>query len=227
MNILIADDHVLIRDGINKSLSALSSDINILEAGCGADVLRLVKCSDKFDIILLDLIMPDTNGFELLRKLCNTYPDVPVVILSASEEYSSMRKSLDIGASGFIPKTTPREVMISAIKLVLSGGVYIPPDMINHKTTLIEVDDLPPQFPSSVEQPDLLSKLTERQFEVLSLLGQGMQNKEIARTLGVSEHTVKVHVTAVLKLLGVNNRTQAVLAAQNLGLSFSHDDTSN
>lgn len=212
MKILVADDHALIREGIRNTLQGIADDVVIEEAADGRQVEELLASSPQFDIVLLDLYMPNTDGFELLGKLGDSYPDVPVVILSASDKKADMRRALDRGAFGFIPKSTSHDVMINAIKLVLSGGVYVPPD-------LMKADDAADSFSPSVYDHELKDALTDRQFDVLLLLAKGQQNKEIARSLGVSQHTVKIHVTAVFKALGVNNRTQAVLTAQKMGLS--------
>ena len=213
MRILIADDHVLVRQGLRDTLSYLDDNCLIFEAEDGVHVKEVLSENPEFDLVLLDLYMPRTNGFELINDVCNMYPDMPVVVLSASDHPENMRKSLDRGASGFIPKSTPYDVMLSALHLVLSGGVYIPPGMLHE----------PPDQPlesdatNSLKDVDLIrEKLTRRQIEVLELLGQGDQNKVIAKKLDLSEHTVKIHVTAILKALGVTNRTQAVLSVQSL-----------
>jgi len=141
------------------------------------------------------------------------YPDIPVVILSASDDAQTMRKSLDRGASGFIPKSTSHDVMLSALNLVIAGGVYIPPGMLNEGSEEQHGEN---DKSVSGSDADIKARLTERQLEVLRLLAKGHQNKMIAKSLGVSEHTVKIHVTAILKALGVKNRTQAVLVAQQM-----------
>lgn len=213
MKILVADDHVLIREGIRNTVQTIADSVVIEEAGDGKHVLALLQASPDFDIILLDLYMPETDGFELLGKIADDYPNIPVVILSASDKKSDMRKVLDRGAFGFIPKSTSHDVMLHAIKLVMSGGVYVPPDLMKGG------DEEENDTPTAIDDHELKETLTDRQFDVLVLLAKGKQNKEIARSLGVSQHTVKIHVTAVFKALGVNNRTQAVLAAQKMGLA--------
>lgn len=215
LKILVADDHVLIREGIRNTLQEISADVAITEAGNGKEVLEALQSSPAFDIVLLDLYMPETDGFELLGQLAESYPDTPVVILSASNKKSDMRRALDRGAFGFIPKTTPHDVMLNAIKLVMSGGVYVPPDLMKAD----DDEDEAEENATKIDDHELKETLTDRQFDVLVLLAKGKQNKEIARALGVSQHTVKIHVTAVFKALGVNNRTQAVIAAQKMGLA--------
>lgn len=217
LKVLVADDHYLIRDGLVKALGGLTTDLCVSEADSGSALLSLVSQDLNYDIILLDLFMPGTNGFDLLVRLGDDYPDIPVIILSASEDAQHMRKALDCGAAGFIPKSTPPSVMLNAIQLVLSGGVYLPPNLLRPNqedpaSSILTSDDIESKNSTS----DQLCMLTERQREVLLLLSEGQQNKLIARQLGLSEHTVKVHVRAVFRTLGVSNRTQAVLAAQAL-----------
>lgn len=218
MKALIADDHVLIREGIKHTLQEQFKDIVVLQAENGQAVETITAGHKDFDFILLDLMMPDTDGFALLSKLCDTLPDSPVVILSASEKHSHMRKALDLGAAGFIPKSTPYDVMIQALQLVLSGGVYIPPDMLKPETRIDNPAGESHYIMPEEEREKILSSLTNRQKEVLLLMSKGCQNKEIARLLGISEHTIKIHVTAILKALGVSNRTQVVIAVQEMGL---------
>jgi len=213
LKILIADDHMLVREGLISTLRHLSCDVQFTQAADGDQVMAHLELDSAFDLILLDLRMPGTDGFSLLGSICNMYPDIPVVILSASDDVQTMRKSLDRGASGFIPKSTNHEVMLSALNLVIAGGVYIPPDMLSEEVPETAFDTGVIVAKNSIE---IRNRLTERQLEVLSLLAKGHQNKTIANSLGVSEHTIKIHVTAILKALGVKNRTQAVLAAQQL-----------
>lgn len=218
MKALIADDHVLIREGIKHTLQEQFKDIVVLQAENGQSVEAITAEQKDFDFILLDLMMPNTDGFALLSKLCDTLPDTPAMILSASEKHSHMRKALDLGAAGFIPKSTPYDVMMQALQLVLSGGVYIPPDMLKPETHTEDLTGQSHYIMPEEEKEKILSSLTNRQKEVLILISKGCQNKEIARLLGISEHTIKIHVTAILKALGVTNRTQAVIAVQEMGL---------
>lgn len=210
MKLLVADDHALVREGLKHTLIGFDENIEIVEAEDGEQVKKILANNQPIDLALLDLYMPNTNGFELIDFICNNYPDILVVVLSASDDPDNMRKVLDRGASGFIPKTTIKDVILTALKLVMSGGVYIPPDMFKSR---------PKQETAPQSQPDLTlikQKLTPRQLEVLNLIAQGYQNKHIAHELNLSEHTVKIHITAIFKALGVKNRTQAVLTAQNL-----------
>lgn len=209
MKVVVADDHVLVRDGITHTLKSVWQGLDVLEAGDGASLLDHITRHSDIDIVLMDLFMPDTDGFAVLGKICNDYPDLPVVVLSASENANHMRKSIDIGASGYVPKSLSKEVMISALQLVLSGGVYIPPASLLETQTNDYID--------GSEQKEL-PNLTGRQYDVLKLLIKGFTNKEIAKTLGLSEYTVKIHATAIFKALNVSNRTQAVIEAKKMGI---------
>ena len=209
MKILIADDHALFREGLRYVLAGVGDDVEILEAKDGAGALVLVAARPDLDLVLLDLAMPGMDGLAGLRALRARTPSVPVVILSASEETIDIRLALDGGAMGFIPKSSTSEVMLSALRLVLSGGVYLPPAILQRSRT--------GKGPVASAELTLESLgLTPRQHDVLRLLGQGKSNKEIARALVLAEGTVKLHVSAILKALDVGNRTQAVVAAARL-----------
>ncbi len=222
MRFLIADDHDLVRAGLRHALQALvlCPEPEIIEARSAAEVQGILALNAKFDLVVLDLVMPGAGGFSLLSKLCDQLENTPVLVISASDDALTMRRVLDCGASGFVPKNTRHEVMLSAFRLVLSGGVYVPPvflvrnGLAKSRGNMLQPADLPP---TATGRATLSSELTERQREVLGLLEQGMQNKQIARQLGLSEHTVKIHVAAILHALGVTNRTQAVIAAQHFG----------
>jgi DNA-binding NarL/FixJ family response regulator len=214
MDILVADDHALVRQGLSSILRQLDMRASILEAEDGAAVMRLISGDQALDMVLLDLFMPGAHGFDLLQSVCDLRPEIPVIVLSASEDPGHMRQALDYGAAGYIPKSSSPAVILSALQLIRAGGIYVPPHMLNPagQNRLGRTEALKPS--------DELDRagLTERQLEVLSLLGEGKSNKEIARTLQLSENTVKIHVRDVLKALGVNNRTKAAMLARELGL---------
>ncbi len=207
MRILVADDHALFRDGLRYLLSRLGDDVEIIEAKDCAEALTRVAERPDLDLLLLDLAMPGMDGLAGLRALRARNPEVPVVILAASEEPTDVRLALDGGAMGFIPKSSTSNVMLGALRLVLSGGVYVPPAFLDRFQA--------GRIPVAAASLDALG-LTPRQHDVLRLLGRGQPNKEIARVLGLAEGTVKLHISAILRALGVDNRTQAVLAAARL-----------
>lgn len=213
MKIMIADDHELFRDGLRHVLEQLDGEVSIVEASDYPQALALAQSEPGVSIVLLDLAMPGMPWAEGLQALRQTLPaTVPVIILSASDDRRHVLQAVNLGAAGFIPKTSSSRVMISALKLVLSGGVYLPPALLEQA---VEPGGLDAVLPGG----DAASFLTPRQREVLVLLGQGKSNKEIARVLQLAEGTVKLHVTAILKALNVNNRTRAVVAASQMGLT--------
>lgn len=215
MKILIADDHELFREGLRHVLGQLEDNVEVIEAGDFSQAFDAVAKHHDIEIVLIDLNMPGAAWDEGLPRLRGALPkDVPMVVLSAADDRRSVLQAVELGAAGYIPKTSSSRVMLSALKLVLSGGVYLPPALIERSTP--RGDGL---NPAVVEQA--MSILTPRQREVLGLLGEGKSNKEIARILELAEGTVKLHVTAILKALNVNNRTRAVVAASQMGLTTS------
>ena len=204
--IVIADDHPLFRGALREAVSGVFGKAEIAEAGSFDEVSKLLDKGGDVDLILLDLTMPGVRGFSGLMYLRAQYPSVPVVVVSANDDPSVIRRCMDFGASGFIPKTLGIEQMRDAIVRVLKGGVWTPPDV-----------DL--QAGSDAEGAALLARLatlTPQQVRVLMMLSEGLLNKQIAYELSVSEATVKAHVSAILQKLGVESRTQAVIAASKI-----------
>lgn len=224
MKLLVADDHHLIREGLKHTLEGVYHNAVVVEATDGKEVLETLESNPDTELMLLDFFMPGTNGFDLVSKLCEEYPHIPVVIISASDDPLLMRKMLDRGAVGYVPKATDHEEVKRALQLVRSGGVYVPPHLAEANKqpageSHVEVKNHNGvSIPSPARKEQVLTNLTKRQIEVLQLIAQGKTNKDISRLLQVSENTVKVHVTAILKALGVTNRTQAVIVAQRLGV---------
>ncbi len=206
MKVLIADDHELFREGLRCVLHDLGSRVVIVEASDYPGAIACVEAEQDIDLVLLDLGMPGmawSEGIPCLRQSLDAH--VPIVILSASDDRTNVQQSISLGAAGFIPKTSSGRVMISALRLVLDGGVYLP------TTMLAETAPVADQANGLHGTRD---GLTPRQREVMDLLARGQSNKEIARVLNLAEGTVKLHVTAILKAFNVNNRTRAVVAAQ-------------
>ncbi len=204
--ILIADDHPLFRGALRQALTGSPSAVSITEAGTFDEVNGKLGSGDTYDLILLDLNMPGMQGFSGLTYLRATYPQVPVLVVSANEDHQVMRRCLEFGASGFLPKTLGIDAMRLAISTVMGGGSWVPPDL-----------DL--TTPVDRETSDLvrrLASLTPQQVRVLMMLSGGLLNKQIAYELNVSEATVKAHVSAILTKLGVDSRTQAVIAAAKI-----------
>lgn len=218
MKILIIDDHALIREALRGVLKELKADAIVSEAGDWQSASRQIEQNRGFDLILLDLNLPDRDGADILAELRERYPAVSVVVLSARHDRESVAKALELGALGFIPKSSDREVMLSAFNLIFSGGMYIPPEILVRQQPVPERSmGEPAQAVRRASATDL--GLTERQMEVLGLMMKGRSNKAICRALNLAEPTVKNHVTAILKALNAANRTEAVIAAGALGLS--------
>jgi DNA-binding NarL/FixJ family response regulator len=203
---LIADDHPLFRGALREAVSGLFEHIEIGEAGSFEDVAKLLESGGEVDLILLDLNMPGVRGFSGLMYLRAQYPSVPIVVVSANDDPTVIRRCMDLGTSGFIPKTLGIEEMRGAIKRVLEGGVWTPPDVDLSAGADTETANL----------LERLGSLTPQQVRVLMMLSEGLLNKQIAYELGVSEATVKAHVSAILQKLGVESRTQAVITAAKI-----------
>jgi DNA-binding NarL/FixJ family response regulator len=205
---LIADDHPLFRGALREAVSGLFEQVEIGEAGSFEDVAKLLESGGEVDLILLDLNMPGVRGFSGLMYLRAQYPSVPIVVVSANDDPTVIRRCMDLGTSGFIPKTLGIEEMRGAIKRVLEGGVWTPPDVDLSAGADTETANLMAR----------LASLTPQQVRVLMMLSEGLLNKQIAYELGVSEATVKAHVSAILQKLGVESRTQAVITAAKIEL---------
>src|SRR5262245_28034700 len=202
MKILVVDDHVLIRDALRGVLRELKDEADVLEASdCRQAMALIADNADDLGLILLDLNLPDRDGFTALSEVREHYPGISVVVLSGQHDPSSVFKALDLGVSGYIPKSGQREVMLSALQLVFAGGRYIPPEILARDSlTTVPPDTKPPGGGRPPTSPSDLG-LTERQIDVLALMMQGKSNKAICRVLDLAEPTVKNHVTAILKAL--------------------------
>ncbi len=199
---IIVDDHPLFRGALGQALRDSFGDAEILEAGSLDELTDRLAAAGETDLILLDLSMPGVQGLSGLVYLRAQHPAVPVAIVSASEDAATIRQCLDCGASGFIPKSQPVERIREAIRRIMDGEVWLPPDL--------DVNNVPSA--EGAELVSRLSTLTPQQVRVLMMLGEGLLNKQIAYKLGVSEATIKAHVSAILQKLGVDSRTQAVIA---------------
>jgi DNA-binding NarL/FixJ family response regulator len=215
MKILLVDDHALFRDGMRYVLQQLPEEVEIMEAGNFHDGLRIANQHPELDLALLDLNLPGSEGPLSIRLFHQRYPHIPVVVVSGEEGRGYMEKVMGYGAMGFVCKSSTAAVMLSALNLVLSGGVYVPPQMLRGHDVLAEK---PPEL---VDRRSLNTNeygLTQRQMQVLAHLAAGLSNKEIAEAIHLAEGTVKIHVAAVYQTLRVNNRMEAVRMAEKLGL---------
>lgn len=223
MKILLADDHVLLREGLRQLLMVWRTEATVLETGDFEGARALLRQHDDLALGLIDIRMPGMNGLSGFRALKKDAPRARLVVVSALEGRDFIRQAIVDGASGYIPKTLSRKVVINALRLVLSGAVFLP-------TAVLESEGEDTQTGRDRPLPDEVGgdvRLTPRQSEVLSLLSRGCSNKEIARLLSLSEGTVKLHVAALLKSLSVRNRTEAVIRAAKLGLHSPMSDRPN
>jgi DNA-binding NarL/FixJ family response regulator len=212
MRFLIVDDHAVLRSGLIALLQQAEKDAIALQAGDAEQGLELATSHADIDVVFLDLEMPGLSGIQAIEQFGKRRPDLPVIVLSASEDPADVRRALAAGALGYIPKSANATTLLAAVHLVLQGGVYVPPLILNHAAS--ERNDAHPGDP-----PNARVRLTGRQREVLRLIVQGCSNKEIAIALDLSEKTVKVHVSGLFKALNVVNRAQASVAARDAGLA--------
>jgi DNA-binding NarL/FixJ family response regulator len=208
--IIVADDHPLFREALKAAVSRLETDTRFVEADSVASLLTALESEPDADLLLLDLNMPGAQGFNALVHVRGSRPDLPVVVVSADDDAQTIAGALRFGAQGFIPKSTEAGQIGQAIEAVLSGEIYTPPGFHAPRAVVGSDEDL--------KVARRVAELTPQQFRVLGMLCSGLLNKQIAYELDVSEATVKAHVTAILRKLGVATRTQAVLSAGRLAV---------
>jgi DNA-binding NarL/FixJ family response regulator len=216
MKALVVDDHVLIRDAMSGVLLSVCDGAVVLDCATAKSAIALIEAHPDIALCLLDVNLPDRNGLDVLLEMRERFPALSVVMLSGTADPNVVATALERGAHGFIPKTESRAVLISALRLVLSGGLYIPPVMLGRSAAAPADAPSLPYDPAAHRTPTDLG-LTERQLEVLALMMEGKSNKLICRALSLAEPTVKNHVSAILKALGVGSRTEAVLAVSAHG----------
>ncbi|GAA0253628.1 response regulator transcription factor [Rhodanobacter caeni] len=218
MRIVIADDHQLIAEGARLKLAELGPGTEFTIALDIEELRQALRQESPPALALIDLTMPGVHGREHLSEVITAWPGVPVIVLSGAESPALIRELLAMGVQGFIPKAYSADVMLSAVRLVLSGGVYVPPMMLQADEPLV----LPPPSATAEGAAARLEErlhqlLTERQLDVLRLLSKGKPNKVIASELGISEGTVKIHLAAIFRALNVRNRVEAVVASRRIG----------
>jgi DNA-binding NarL/FixJ family response regulator len=202
MKILVIEDHPLLRQGVKLVVARLQEQMELTDAPDANGALALTDTQRDWDLILLDLGLPDSQGLSLLQTLRTRLPTTPIVVLSAAEEPALIHDALRGGAQGFVPKSSSNETLLNALRLVLSGAQYVPPQVLkptDHLSTSVV-------------------HVTRRQQQILDLLARGRSNKQIARELGLTPGTVRIHMTAIFKALQASNRTEAVFVARRLGL---------
>lgn len=213
--IIIADDHPLFRNALSLAVRQLTPDATLLECDSISSLERLLKEHAEVDLVLLDLRMPGASGFSGLVLIRREFPDIPVIVVSASDEATIMQRAMEYGASGFIPKSSDLSQIADALHTVLNGSLWLP-------TTLSQNTS-----PEEHEFAQRIKTLTPQQLRVFMMLTKGLLNKQIASEVSVSEATVRTHMTAIFRKLGVRNRTQAVLAANYLNIDDPVDKVSS
>lgn len=210
MKILLADDHALFRDGMRYVLRKLDEQAEILDVGNFPDALSAAKDNPDIDLALLDLNMPGSEGAPSVKLFHTSYPDTPVVVISGTDQRDDIERVMNSGAMGFISKMSSGQDMVHALRLVLDGGIYLPPQLLQLALGQVREDK------RSWRTNEY--GLTVRQMEVLQQLASGLSNKDIGLTIGMAEGTVKIHVAAIFQALRVNKRIDAVQTAQRMGL---------
>jgi DNA-binding NarL/FixJ family response regulator len=220
LKILIVDDHSLVREGLKAILNLSELTPNFVEAWDADTVQAQLEQHPDIALMLLDIQMPGCTGLELLSRIVNQRPLLPIIMLSAEHDTQTVTDALNNGASGFLPKNSLNQVLVSAIRLVLAGGIYIPPEAL-HKAASI-----PAAASQAEKKPPTLESLgfTARQIDVFRLLVQGQSNKQICRQIDIAEATVKIHVRAILRSLTVSSRSEAIAKAAQIGLEVPQNN---
>lgn len=213
LQVLLADDHALFRDGMRYVLQQLSDEVDILDAGNFADALTLAAANPSLDLVLLDLNMPGSDGVSSIRIFHQRFPSIPLVVVSGSDQRTDIEWVMEYGAMGFISKMSSGKIMVNALRMVLDGGIYLPPQLLAQSMVALGQGE-----PARGAPQINTHGLTRRQMEALQYLAAGLSNKEISAKMNLAEGTVKVHVAAAYQVLQVNSRLDAVVKARNLGL---------
>lgn len=219
LKLLIVDDHGLVREGLKAILGQSDLQAECLEAWDEISIWHCLKKHPDVKLVLLDIQLPGLSGMDLLRRIAIEHPAMPIIMLSADHDSNTVSQALQWGASGFMPKNSLNQVLISAIRLVLAGGVYIPPE------ALLKSAPKPQPAPTNKAALQLASLgLTNRQLDVLRLLVKGLSNKRISRQIDLAEATVKIHIRGILRTLGVTNRTEALVKLTEMGYRIAETD---
>jgi DNA-binding NarL/FixJ family response regulator len=222
MKVLLVDDHPLILSALQAMIQELDPDVKVTAVGSAAAARSALAADADFDLVLLDLQLGDASGFDVLVEMRKAHPALPVVVISASDRASDVIQAIDLGAMGFVPKRASTDTLVDALRLVMAGGIYVPAMHLGSQAGAGSRSASPAAIPVAETATYQVTPsfeelgLTPRQADVLTQLLQGKPNKEIARRLGLSVETVKDHVQAVLRALGVSSRTQAVLAVSQM-----------
>ena len=207
MKVLIIDDHALFRDGLLLVLSGLNTTIEPFEAGSYESAIDIMDAHSDLDLILLDLGLPGISHLEALTAIQQQATDSLIVVLSGTEDHRMVEQALQHGARGYIPKSSPSKIILNALQLIIAGGTYVPPQILQKNSAALDSPSVSPNH-----------NLTSRQNDVLIELATGKSNKDIGKALDLTESTVRSHVAAILKAFNASNRTQAVQYATKNGM---------
>jgi DNA-binding NarL/FixJ family response regulator len=217
LKLLVVEDHALVREGLVRLLSQIEEDVQVFDSPDFESALSKLDNEGEFDLLLLDLALPGIDGFAGLDILRRRYPSMPVAVVSAYDDTPTVTRVMNLGASGFIPKAFSGEALLSAVGEVLAGNIFRPNGNTQQGSQMDDLTPLPP-YQVNVQPEDV--GLTNRQSQVLALMVRGLSNRDIADQLDLSEGTVKIHVTAIFKALGVNSRTLALVVVARYGIDF-------
>jgi DNA-binding NarL/FixJ family response regulator len=221
IRVLMVDDHALFRDGMRYVLRQLADEVEVLDTGHIDDAFRLADANPDLDLVLLDLHMPGSYGVATVANFHQNFPAMPIVVVSGIDERDDIEQVLEVGAMGFISKMSPSKVMLSALRFVLDGGIYVPPQILSNYVPNNEF----PKIADGRTARSPVYGLTDRQVEVLRLLSEGLDNKAISERMNVAEGTVKSHLANIYQALRVGTRAEAVCAARRLGLLTTSNKT--
>lgn len=222
MRIVVADDHALVRGGIGILIKTLHPNTVLIECNNFEKTLKVLDDPEPVDLLLLDLLMPGMDLAKSVKHICRNWPDVPVIVVSVREDMQTIRETLKSGALGYIPKTSSPDVTMNAIRLVLSGGIYVPPDALQLGSTFSSSEEPIAAVGEPREGRSLeASRLTGRQIDVIELISEGRSNKEAAEDLGLTAGTVKIHLSRIYKILGAKSRTEAIAKYRKLKEALS------
>ncbi len=211
MKLLVVEDHALVREGMVLTLRRLDRRVEVIEASTAAEAFVLIERHGDLDLILLDLLLPDANGLSLLHTVRGQSPMLPVIVVSALDDAGTIKRSIQAGANGFVPKSSTSDVLLDAVRAVLADGLFVP-----EGSDAAGARGAEPGAQGEAKDLDL----TIAQRRVFNLLVMGLSNREIGQSLGLTEGTVKIHVSKILRVLGVTSRSQAVIVAARRGLKL-------
>jgi len=220
VHIVIADDHALVRGGMDVLVKSIIPDVQTSQSYDFSSTIKLLEELENVDILLLDLLMPGMNSIDSVRYICKKWKDLSVIIVSAKEDINLIKDILQAGAVGYIPKLCSPELMVNAIRLVLSGGIYIPSSILNISNEFKTDPIINKNSNEYIKKNKNKNNLTKRQTQIINLISSGKSNQAIASELDLAVGTVKMHISRMFKQLGVNSRTEALAKIKNDGGYF-------